>query len=106
MPTLHFIDGPPPDYIAHAQIIGISELPQFLRLKSPRTAASWQNRHLLPDPDYPSINGSAAWRRLTIIRWCATTNRLPPWLEQAGAPFRVANGRRRRQASPELAHAS
>jgi hypothetical protein len=103
VPTLAFEDGPPPfDYLARAQIVGMSELPGFLRLSSPRTASAWQQRRLLPPPDYPSVNGSSAWRRLTIIRWAATTERLPPWLEAEGAPFRASNGRRRRR---EAAHA-
>jgi hypothetical protein len=102
VPTLTFEDGPPPHaYLVRAQIIGTSELPHFLRLRSPRTASAWQQRGLLPEPDYPSVNGSPAWRRLTILRWIAQTDRVPPWLEEASAPFRPhANGRRRRHLEP------
>lgn len=82
----------------------MSELPGFLRLASPRTASAWQQRKLLPEPDYPSVNGSSAWRRMTIVRWAASTDRLPPWLEGEGAGFRT-NGHRRRRRS-EAAHAS
>jgi hypothetical protein len=104
MPTLAFETGPPPwDYLANAQIVGMSELPGFLRLSSPRTASAWQQRKQLPPPDYPSVNGSSAWRRMTIVRWAATTERLPPWLEAEGAMFRT-NGHRRRRRS-ETAHA-
>lgn len=96
VPTLAHDPGPPPfDYLARAQIVGMSELPGFLRLASPRTASAWQQRKKLPPPDYPSVNGSPAWRRLTIIRWAAATGKLPPWLEAEGAPFSNTNGRRR-----------
>lgn len=106
VPTLAFDDGPPPfDYLARAQIIGMSELPGFLRLASPRTASAWQQRKLLPPADYPLVNGSSAWRRLTIVRWAAGTGRLPPWLEGEGAAFRNGTGRRRR-SSGEPVHAS
>lgn len=109
VPTLTFEDGPPPHgYLVRAQVIGTSELPFFLRLRSPRTASAWQQRRLLPDPDYPSVNGSAAWRRLTIVRWAATTDRLPPWLEEEAARAGYTshtNGHRRRRR-PEVAHAS
>jgi hypothetical protein len=104
VPTLAFEPGPPPfDYLIGAQVIGMSELPGFLRLASPRTASAWQQRKLLPPPDYPSVNGSSAWRRLTVVRWAAKTGRLPPWLETEGAPFRNGQGRRRRNG--EVVHA-
>lgn len=98
VPTLTFEEGPPSwDYLTDAQIIGMSELPVFLRLKSPRTASSWQQRDYLPPADYPSVNGSPAWRRLTVIRWAATTGRLPPWLESEAVMFRNGDGHRRRR---------
>lgn len=88
MRTLVFEPGPPSwEFLHRAQVIGRSELAPFLRLKSPRTVSAWQQRNLLPPFDYESVNGNGAWRRLTVVRWAARTNRLPPWLETEGRPY-------------------
>lgn len=77
-------------------MLGVTELPEFLRLAHRRTVSAWQQRDVLPPADYPSVNGSKAWRRLTIIRWAATTGRIPPWLNaEAEANGFLINGHRR-----------
>lgn len=105
VPALGFEDGPPTwEFLREAQVVGRSELPHFLRLKSSHTASAWQQRDQLPEPDYESVNGNVAWRRLTVVRWAARTGRLPPWLEREGAPF-VPQRRRAARNGSEVAHA-
>lgn len=105
MPSIGVLDGPPPfDHLLNAQVIGVSELGAFLRVAHQQTVWKWKGgkgrSRQLPPPDFPSVNGNEAWRRLTVVRWAAHTGRLPPWLEDEGAPF--APQKRKRRSREEL----
>lgn len=98
----------PPEDILRAQVLGVSELPAFLGVKR-TTAHVWGYRDQLPPPDYPSVNGFRAWRRLTIVKWAARTGRLPWWLKEEGAKHEPPGGYkrpRRTKAEMEAARAS
>lgn len=56
------------------EVIGVSELPQFLGFKR-STVHVWGYRKQLPPADQ-IINGFAAWKRETILRWAAETGRI------------------------------
>lgn len=83
----------PSDEILHAQVLGVSELPEFLGVKR-TTAHVWGYRHQLPPADF-TVNGFNAWRRLTIIKWAARTGRLPSWLKEEGAKWEPPGGYKR-----------
>lgn len=92
---------PEDDDVAKAQVIGITELGDFLGFAR-ATTHMWGLRGALPEPDYRSVNGHKAWRRLTIVRWAAETGRLPEWLRGEGERFIPEGGprlRRRRSGS-------
>jgi len=96
---------PPGAWAKTAAILGISELPEFLGFQR-STVHVWGYRKQLPKPDYPSINGFAAWNRETIIRWAAETGRVPRWLKKEAAPFEPEGGyRRKRRTKAEMAAA-
>lgn len=61
------------------QVLGRIEIADLLDVDS-RTPHAWCARKLLPDPTYPSVNGSPAWERQEILRWAAATGRLPSGL--------------------------
>lgn len=58
------------------EIVGLQEIADLLEVDK-RTPHAWMYRRLLPEPDFDSINGLRAWRRTTIVRWAASTGRLP-----------------------------
>lgn len=90
---------PPPPEVLSAQIIGIGELGPFLGFRK-ITTYGWNSRGgILPPPDYPTVNGHAAWRRLTIVKWAAETGRLPAWLTHEGERY-SPDGVRRRHVRP------
>lgn len=95
----------PPEEILRAQVLGVSEVAAFLGVKVP-TVHTWTFRDHLPPPDYASVNGHRAWRRLTIVRWAAKTGRLPLWLQDEGAPYVPEGGYRRTRAPRATAAAS
>jgi len=57
-------------------IVGLKEIAELLEVDN-RTPHAWLYRDLLPGPDYLSINGYRAWNRRTILKWAASTGRLP-----------------------------
>lgn len=59
------------------QPVGKKEVAQFADVKL-RTVHTWRQRKNLPEPDYPSVNGSGAWELATIALWMARTGRLQP----------------------------
>lgn len=85
---------PPSDEVLRAQVIGVSELADFLGVKR-ATVHVWGYRDALPPADYVSVNGFRAWRRLTIVKWAAQTGRLPAWLNEEGAKYAPPGGYRR-----------
>lgn len=91
----------PSDDILRAQVLGVTELPEFLGVER-TTVHVWGYRKTLPNPDYPSVNGVRAWRRLTIVRWAAQTGRLPDWLREEGAKFEPKDGPKRRRTKAEM----
>jgi len=61
-----------PEYtVDDLTIVGIVEIAELLNVK-PRTPHAWKFRDLLPAYDYPSVNGTEAWKRKTILRWAVT----------------------------------
>lgn len=62
------------------KIVGLQEIAVLLGVEK-RTPHAWAFRGLLPEADYPSINGSRAWKRATILKWAAATGRLPEGLQ-------------------------
>lgn len=92
--------------ILDLQILGVSELPVFLGVER-TTAHVWGYRKQLPEADFDSINGFRAWKRNTVLRWAAETNRLPPWLMGEGARFVPKGGPvRRRRTKAEIVAAN
>jgi len=63
------------------KVLGLVEIAQLLGVEK-RTPHAWFYRDLMPDPDYPCVNGGRAWDRTAIIKWAATTGRLPPELAE------------------------
>lgn len=57
-------------------VLGIVEVAALLEVQ-PRTPRMWLFRDLMPEPDYESVNGQRAWKRRTILKWAAKTDRLP-----------------------------
>lgn len=55
--------------------VGALEIGRMLDVE-PRTVAVWRRRRLLPEPDYPEVNGHAAWRTDTIRSWAQATQRM------------------------------
>jgi len=95
----------PDDWMATAEILGVSELPAFLGFQR-STVHVWGYRGQLPAPDYPSINGFGAWKRQTILEWAAQTGRVPPWHKKEAAPFEPEGGyQRKRRTKAEIAAA-
>lgn len=93
---------PPNEDILKAQVLGVSELPEFLGVARP-TVHVWGTREQLPSADYPTVNNYRAWRRMTIVRWAAQTGRLPPWLKAEGAKFEPEGGfKRKRRTRAEM----
>lgn len=93
------------DWMATAEILGVSELPAFLGFQR-STVHVWGYRGQLPTPDYPSINGFAAWKRQTILEWAAQTGRVPAWHKKESAPFEPEGGyQRKRRTKAEIATA-
>lgn len=68
-----------------AKVLGRLEIAQLLEVDS-RTPHMWMSRKLLPDPDHPSVNGSPAWDRDTVIEWAIKTGRCPEGLRQEWDP--------------------
>lgn len=96
---------PSNEEIRTAQVLGVSELCEFLGVER-STVHVWGYRKQLPPPDYDSVNGFRAWRRLTIVKWAAQTGRLPDWLKPEGAKFEPPGGyKRKRRTKAEIAAA-
>lgn len=55
--------------------LGAPEIAKMLDVQD-RTVHQWIRRQLMPDADFPEINGSLAWDRDTVLRWAGTTGRL------------------------------
>jgi len=38
----------------------------------------WQEpaRNIMPDPDYPAVNGAKAWEWVTILKWAGATGHI------------------------------
>lgn len=51
-----------------ADPVGKLEMAQRLGV-GPRTPNQWVLRGHLPKPDYPAVNGSAAWEWATVLKW-------------------------------------
>lgn len=41
-----------------------------------RTVDKWLEKGLMPDPDYPSVNGLRAWEWRTVLRWAGVDGRI------------------------------
>lgn len=96
------VPDPPPAHILNAQILGVSELCEFIGVER-STVHVWGYRKQLPPADYQSVNGFRAWNRATIIEWAAQTGRLTPWLKKEGAPYEPEGGyRRHRRTKAEM----
>lgn len=91
------------------EVIGVSELPQFLGFKR-STVHVWGYRKQLPPADLV-INGFAAWKRETILKWAAETGRirkdqLPPAVFKEAAQYEPEGGyKRKRRTKAEIAAA-
>ena len=57
--------------------LGAPEIGKFLNV-GPRTVHAWRHRGVMPDPDYPAVNGHPAWRSDTVRSWAIATGRLDP----------------------------
>lgn len=55
--------------------MGTLEVAELLGVKD-RTVHQWLRRNLMPEEDFPRVNGSRAWKRSTILRWAGRTGRL------------------------------
>lgn len=75
--------------IQDQQVIGISELAEFLEVAE-RTPHSWGHRGLLPPQDF-IVNGHRAWYRETIIRWSVNRGKVPPRLRAEAAQYQRAS---------------
>lgn len=80
-----------------AQVFGVAEMAEFLGV-AVTTVYSWAARNQRPEPDYASVNGFPAWRRLSLLQWAARTGRLPPWLADEGKPYIPSGGPVKRRA--------
>jgi len=54
--------------------VGLTEIAERLGVRT-RTAYTWRDRELLPDPDW-FISDRPVWRWATIKRWAIDTGRL------------------------------
>lgn len=73
--------------------IGALEVAAMLQVKN-RTVHQWVTRNVLPTADYPSVNGSQAWKRKTILRWAGETGRIRlPELDALAAEYRAVFGK-------------
>ncbi len=55
--------------------LGTLEVASMLDVK-PRTVHQWVSRGVIPEPDFPVINGSRAWKRRTILGWAGATGHI------------------------------
>ena len=55
--------------------LGTLEVARMLDVK-PRTVHQWVSRGVIPDPDFPVINGSRAWKRRTILELAGATGHI------------------------------
>ncbi|HUW00785.1 MAG TPA: hypothetical protein VMW08_00400 [Acidimicrobiales bacterium] len=64
------------DEIVVGDVLGLVEIAALLEVQK-RTPRMWQFRGLLPAADFESVNHQPAWKRRTVLKWAATTDRLP-----------------------------
>ena len=48
--------------------VGLKEMAERLGVAQ-GTAWQWKKRGVLPEPDFPSVHGRAAWNWPTILKW-------------------------------------
>lgn len=95
---------PPAPELLNAEILGVTELADFLGVKA-TTVHVWGTRGHRPPADL-TVNGHEAWHRLTIVKWAAETGRLPVWLEAEGAEYVPEGGYKRpRRTKAEMSAA-
>lgn len=80
--------------------VGVIEIADRLGYPA-RTVHMWVFREVLPPVDFPSINGSPAWRWVKILRWAGSTGRLDrrPDLEAVLADLLAAERKAERAAA-------
>jgi hypothetical protein len=79
-------------HFPHPDPVGGIELAERLHIR-PETVHRWWQRSLLPEPDYPSVNGVRAWEWATILRWAGETGRIRPE-DPLSTDFAILTGER------------
>jgi hypothetical protein len=69
--------------------VGAIEIAARLGVKE-RTVHMWLFRELMPEPDFPSVNGTRAWDWNTILRWAGTTGHIHS--DEARAEYTALTG--------------
>lgn len=55
--------------------VGATEIAERLDVAH-YTVHTWLRRGVMPEPEYPSVNGSRAWEWSSILRWAGRTGRI------------------------------